>query len=215
MIFTQVIEGAPGQEPTLQVAYSRAGLRAGADNTIDIVIGIRAPDTLHDGTRGAVIGATDDPDPPPEDFERVLALRATLALDKIDLDISQRSGITIEAPAWLPREDRSWRLPDLAWGAKFHLGLRIHLPAAALPGVGKTKRLGRIRMLAHYVSDWAMLRTATTMDLPVLSAEDHDAVPEDGDVAAFVQQALSEGARVFEYSPDQADGAALGVDATG
>lgn len=79
------------------------------------------------------------------------------------------------------------------------------MSAAALPEVGDTKLLGRIRLLAQWVRDWAMLRTWTTIDLPVLSAKDYDALPEDDDVAAFVQWADSDDARVSQHLSGQVD----------
>lgn len=208
-------DDATSEEPWLEVVYSRAGLKAGFDNTVDVVIAITAPMTLRDGSRGAVMASWGDSDPPPDDFERVLAHRATLALDKIDLDVTPRSGVTIEAPAWLPREGRGWRLPDLPWGAEFQVGLRFHVSAAALPEIGDTKLLGRVRLMAHWVSDWMMLRMGTTIDLPVLSAEEYDATPEDEPVSDFVQQVLDGNAAICSSLTDPGASSPSGEDARG
>jgi len=171
----------------LEVMLLRAGLKAGVDNCADLLLRFKAPHTLSDGTRGAVIAAWDSSDYLPSTFEEDLARMAELALRKVALSISVPRGATVVPMTALAQHYDEWGLPDMAWGQETWVAMRILVPASMVSGIDEGVR-ARVRVTGNHVSEPTTTRHGTTLLIPVLAADEYDETPEDVFVRDWIRR---------------------------
>jgi Ca-activated chloride channel family protein len=118
-----------------------------------------------------------------EPFQQELALLDNLALRHLRLAATPHDGITLEMRNQLPALDGGWRLPDLAWGAEAWAVVRLRVPAAALPAAGDSLPLLRVAVDGLSLEGDDVQLERAGLSLPVMSAAQWQALPDDELVA--------------------------------
>ncbi len=167
------------QDAGLSVLPIRNGLKAGVDNIVDVLLCIRAPETIPDGTGDAVFPDWNEANEIGETFEQHLERMATLAFCDVKLWVRVLKGVTVELPGDLEELHGAWRLPDMPWGSELLLPVRLVVPAALLPPAGDTLRVARPKLQANNVREHSMSVLVSALDMPVMTEHEYEQLPED------------------------------------
>ena len=167
------IQPSDPTEPGLSLGTRvlRNAILAGADNVVHLllIVSVSAADKPDGGSTNP------DADQWPAFHDLVLHLTVP-------------RGVTFEFHRDMAQARGDWTPPDLAAGSEV-IGLaRIILPAGAVPSVGEGVRIAAVRLRGTPLNDHVMVMTGTTIVLPVLSAEDYAAVPEDDVVRELIDE---------------------------
>jgi hypothetical protein len=181
------------QDLRIEVHLTRDGLKAGSDNSVELLIGVVAPDTPPGGSmEGAVFRIWEGPDESPEKYELDLAESAKLAFHNISLRLLISSGITWEVASEFNDQDNVWPLRDLAWGAKDWIAMRLRVLSTQLPEVGEYMALAKIRVMAEPVREPTMTRLGSSVALLVMAAKEYDELPIDESLQNYIRDAFNE-----------------------
>jgi Ca-activated chloride channel family protein len=114
-----------------------------------------------------------------EPFERELDLLGNLCLTRLALLPGVPDGVTVQCLNELPATADGIALPDLAWGAEAWVVLRLQVPAGMLPPVGQVLPLLRVSVRGLSLQGEPVQPERAALALPVLPAQDWDALPQD------------------------------------
>jgi hypothetical protein len=98
--------------------------------------------------------------------------------------------VTLEPLSHLLGQQDEWRLPDMSWSEEVSVAFRFRVPAERLDSLGTMVSLGQARIQANAVdasgADNSMIDLRVRLGLPVLSAEEYQAMPSDLATATVV-----------------------------
>ncbi len=114
-----------------------------------------------------------------EPFQQELELLGNLCLRELHLAADVPDGVVVEMVNDLPKAERGWRLPDLAWGTEAWAVLRLKVAAGALPAHGGLLSLLRVNVESVSLEGEPVQLERAGLALPVMGAAAHAALADD------------------------------------